>query len=589
MRDKMFERKKGAVFGERGITRKVAECDGAFFAYEQGDHIPQEWLYVGDPTKQHVGVGLPERPERDALSDEELTTVEELSDARAARAPGLMMRRFPVPGADPFLFAQQRPERAIWSGGHKKPHRHSTLPWGARNKHEDIERTKKHPVTRGDVERGLTPDELAWFQKRTGWTVNYGADHFGKRTNKPHLHVDPGKYLFVPNSKVAEPYGHDHQNYTAKRLARHLWQDHEWPEVRYTDSKRTPSDPMSRELLKLMHGAHGGKHIDESRFPPRRGPRGGRGRTVVGHPEIDEWHEHETKRDRHFYAKRLSSHPMGFERIAKADFVCFAFEGELKEAALVSAGWATFSCPAVGMWDAPELDAFVHNHLIGKLVLIIPDSDALQNENVIMQTMLAKERLNFLGALAATVIPTPEQRACKLHGQKRSDKRGVDDYLADGGRVEDMTWFTREPGTDLSDWLQEHDKRSPSGRMPRRNRIDHDAVILRHLTMIANKDGETGTSLHSAARYVRPELEQLRAEEGKPPFKSHEFAVVDVERAVERMDKVYGAIEGFDTLADRRMKREHDEWSGELTVHPDLRARDDDTRSVADLLKEIRK
>ena len=78
--------------------------------------------------------------------------------------------------------------------------------------------------------------------------------------------------------------------------------------------------------------------------------------------------------------------------------------------------------------------------MVGKIVLVIPDSDAWENDQVIRQALLARHRLRVLGARPEVAIPTPEPRACRLHKAKRGEKRGLDDYLADGGKVEDMEW-----------------------------------------------------------------------------------------------------------------------------------------------------
>jgi hypothetical protein len=585
--DDMFKRRKGAVFGERGVTPEVA--DGAFFRYEQGDEIPPEQLLVGEPFQEHLGNGLPERPEREALPLKELAAAESRANQRARRASGLMMRRFPVPEADQFLFAEQRPDWPIWSGKHPRVGTHKRMGRSARVKHEG---RKKNETTPEQVDRALTPNELARFQRRTGWDVNRGADHLGKSTDEPHLHVKVSKYLFPANQKEKAAFEHDHTKMTPKRLRRHLWEAHEWPEIRYTDSKREPSDPRSREILEWIR-EHGfkGKHVDES-----------------GLPESGVTHEHVTEIDRHLYARRLSSHPMGRERIAGSDVVCFAMEGQLKEAALVSSGYATFSCPSVTLWNAPELDEFVHNHLVGKIVLVIPDSDAWENDQVIAQALHAKTRLDALGARAEIAIPWAEGMSlsdqgvtrhddgsvtpgiedangyrpffCELHGKDFLEKRGVDDYLADGGKLEDMEWVTRKPGKDLATWIDENDVRSRSGKRLRTDRVELNAVILNEIALHADSEGRYRSANNSTAVYVRPQLERLKGR----PFASHASAVTDVSRGIHWLDE-YGALSGAETLPDRELQMDYDEWPGELEVHPDLRAQDE-RRSVGDLLDQ---
>jgi hypothetical protein len=555
MDKKMFQ--KGGVFWKRGVTPEVAE--GAFFPYIKQEVVRTagavlyDVLCTGDPTKAWG--------DRRALEPDEVQKAQTRVMERGLRAPGMMMRRFPVPGSDPLLFAEQRPDRAIWTGKPLTSHKHSgpDFTWGSRQKHEH----PKNPSTPADVRRGMTNDELGAARKREGWAVTEGADH-RERTGKWHVHVKLAKYIFPVNSKTTEEYEHTHRNATPKRLKRHLRDEHDWPEVRHTMSKRRqPADPVSRELFRWArsHGLHG-KHVDLS-----------------GRPSDVAKHTHERTVDEFGYARRLSSHPMGFARIADANVVCFALEGCLKEAALVSAGEATFSCPSVTLWNAPEFPGFVANHLAGKLVLVIPDSDAWENDAVIRQSLLAVDALRTYGADAEVAIPTPEPKACARHGAKSGAKRGVDDFLADGGRVEQMVWMTREPGRDLAGWLEEHDIRSPSGRKPRSDRVGDDDVILRHIAIHANEAGKSRAALQSVAEYVWAELKQRGH-----AYRTKGSVVSDVADAVQRLDG-YGALSGAETLADRKLWMDPDEWPGELVVHKDLRAITHKA-TVADLLRQ---
>lgn len=574
----MFEKKKGAVFGERGVTPEVA--DGAFYSYQLGERVPPEQLWVGDPFKEHLGTGLPERPEREALTLKELAAAESRATQRARRASGLMMRRFPVPEADQFLFAEQRPDWPIWSGKHMQVKGHKRMGRTARAKHEG---RKKNETTPEQVERGVTPSELARFQKRLGWDVNRGADHLGSPTDEPHLHVKVSKYLFPANQKEQAAFEHDHTKMTKKRLRRHFYEDHDLPHYEGGVVMEAVDDAGQPVTVKLEGRT---KVWDASR-------------TKLTQP-TGEKHEHETEIDRHFYAKRLSWHPWERERRWESDVVCFALEGQLKEASLVSAGYATFSCPSVTLWNAPELDEFVHNHLVGKIVLVIPDSDAWENDQVIGQALHAKTRLDTLGANAEIAIPWAEgvmSRAdleeqleqdadaartpwrCDLHGKPWGHKRGVDDYLADGGKLEDMEWVVRTSGKDLATWIRETGTKTPEGRSPRTDRVDLDSVILNEIALHADSGGGYRSALNSTAVYVRPELEELR---GKP-FTSRGHVTTDISKAVKRLDG-YGALSGAETLPEREVQMDYDEWPGELRVHEDLRAQDE-RRSVRDLLE----
>jgi hypothetical protein len=243
--------------------------------------------------------------------------------------------------------------------------------------------------------------------------------------------------------------------------------------------------------------------------------------------------------------------------------VCFALEGCLKEAALVSAGEATFSCPSITLWSANELEAFARNHLIGKQVLVICDSDWRRDNDdaVVMQTLLARDRLRLYGADAHAAAP-PNPPECGHH-----DKHGVDDFLGPctKGKVNDLDVIERETRNGLAEFIADNEPRDRRGRRVRRDGVIRDGIVLRYLATLAAEDGTTTVSLSAVARNLREELEAS----------SQAAAERKVERAVKNLVR-YEAVEEIDPIrkrsTGRRYRAEFSERRGELKITPSLRA-----------------
>jgi hypothetical protein len=387
------------VLGRRGIPWDRRDVwEDSFFRYETGDpdRTIRQTMFVGEPTD---------------LTAKQVNAAYQLCVKRSKRAPGVMMRRHPVPEADQFLFAEMRPDHPILTGG---PNRRSHRGMRSHEKEDHINRSK---TSKEDVEAGCTPEELERFSQLPGWGVTEGADHSGADPGDRtvHVHLRVPKYLFPRNEKKTLRVEHDHSEHPRSDLRNHLYQEHDYPRYTYEGSRRLPHDPVAREIFRRTPGS------------------GGRSIEWLGPIPSDERHVHESQVDETFYARRLSSHPLGFVRIAEADRVCFAMEGEIKEAALVVVGEATVSCPSVTLWEAPELPEFTRNHLRGKTVLVIPDSDwdpvvrPGGDDAVYRQAIRLREALRLYGAKAFVAAPPHPE-----HCAKGCTKHGVDDHLAHG-------------------------------------------------------------------------------------------------------------------------------------------------------------
>lgn len=503
--------KPDGLFGIRGISRDVAE--GAFFPYEQSDITQLHAAYQA--------CGGEARP---------------VDEARARRAPGIVMQRFPVPGADPTITPEMRPEWPILtspkvSGHYFRPHHHEWMKKEVREAH--VSRAKNRPE---DVVRGCTPDELAEIQKMLyphEWELTFGGDHFGVDVESQHgapmhIHVPIAKYLFKASPTVEAWIGeHSHAEDFGDELVK-----------RDEDGKL----PFAVE----MSAVHLGK------FHPEEEPL----------PEWDERHAHpvRVKNPDIAMAKRLSRHPYRCEERWQRDRVFFALEGCLKEAALVSAGEATFSCPSVSLCNAPELDTFAREYLHGKTVYVVCDSDWNdgEHEQVTRLTLLACDRLRRLGVDAHAAAP-PEA--------DDGGKQGVDDFLgvrnADGTpkyTPDDLVVWDLRSGVDLREEITRR-----TDRRVQKNGLDRDVPVANWIITHADPvTGESTVALSTIARNLHEEL-------GRDKLSDTEQAV----KASVRQLVKDGVVREVQPLALRRRYNAlgvKGEWLGKLEIAKDLRA-----------------
>jgi Domain of unknown function (DUF4326) len=465
--DADFEKKHGAVFGERGIPREVAEFDHGFARYE-----------VQDPN----GVIL---THQFGMSEEHLKTAWTLS----SRSRGIVMRRWAVPEAeDQTILPQLRPDTPIWTGAIKKE-RHSRMPKASREKH--VNRSK---VSREDVLNGLTDLDLEFLEEEYGdrFTVTGGADHFKVDPEIDHVHLNIAKAVFPENKSVRLPVFHDHEL------------DPRWSE--------------------FEHDRGLSAHLQRYHKVKRRKVRDTQGFIWVGEvPKFWEIHTHWIDRDVQFYARRLSWHPwQRDERWSGKRPVLMILEGQLKEGACAAAGWATFSVPSVWQFDAPELPDFAQERLLGRRVYVVCDSDfepgkgnrRADDDSVLAAALGARDHLRQLGVDAEMAAPTSEPAYCELHEKRTGGKCGADDSCADGRGPETFVVIEREaawfndlhPEESLVPWLVSHEIKDEKGAFPRFEARRNGAVILRWIAEHATPNGTTTVALRTIAKRIHGEL-----------------------------------------------------------------------------------
>lgn len=548
LQDGFTEEEYDKLVGSRGIRPDVAE--GAFLRYQQGDIGT---VLAFDQTIEQRGA-------------------EEFICGLVNRAPGLVLHRWPVPGANEFITAELRPDWPIWTG--------AMPPWTRRHtQFEGPERSKhvmRGKVTADNVRRAMTRVEYEEWRK---WAVQsalslkeFGADHFGVDTDDDHVHFDPviAKYLFqaAPLITVVEP-GTPHSNADLKDF----FPKHYHHERRHT-RKRTRSF-KKRDRAEAFLGTVREKWW--ARFDDVVGARPFRVTWWEGYSSdgqekrelsfmADVLHPHFVRvRNRDVVlARRLSIHPMSRERLQEAHRVFFALEGCLKEAALVSAGEATFSCPSVSLWNAPELENFARRYLGGKRVFVVCDSDwdRADDDSVVLQALLARDRLRSFGIDAHAAAPPPGGEVC-VHKDK---KHGVDDHLGPcpgEGTVDDLLIIGREAAHGLTEWLANHPARGDT-----RNRADgreRDGFVLQWLSTHAGSDGVTTVSDATIAKALQPQL-------GSPTTDAARRAV---ERGIRSLIK-RGAIEEVEPRKERvrwHFRKEYRGWSAKLRVAEPVRGR----------------
>jgi hypothetical protein len=507
------------LFGSRGIT-DPAVAEGAFFPYEQGN--------VAQMVDAFIACGA--KPT-------------EVDVRRTDRAPGIVMRRFAVPGAAPVVTPEMRPAWAIFSPPRVslrdvKPTHHEWMPPEVRAAH--VRRRKDTPEA---VARGCTPAELADIRamvKPWEWELTYGADHDGhditSHYGSPlHVHVPLAKYLFAASPTVEAEIGrHTHLDTYGAEYA----------------------DPDGDAWETLMYSSHARRFHDDPNAPDwyednLNGP---------GGPDWYEEHGHVvTIKDRTVaVAQRLSSHPMGLARIPTARRVMFALEGCLKEASLVNAGEATFSCPSVSLWNAPELDDFARDHLRGKTVFVVCDSDWNDgdHEQVTRLTLLARDRLRRVLRTDDVHATAPPTTNCAKH----KGKHGVDDFLGHGGNVDDLVAWDLRSRVNVRDAIRQRTVR----RLQENGLVRDVAVATWYITHADPKTGQSAASLGTAARNLRDVLGR----------NTDEAARMAVKHAVKQLctDGILHEVEPirlrqqWSALGSQRV------WVGKMQVDDDVRA-----------------
>jgi hypothetical protein len=143
--------------------------------------------------------------------------------------------------------------------------------------------------------------------------------------------------------------------------------------------------------------------------------------------------------------KRVNMYPEAVSRFGAADVVYLILEGKLKHLACLTyiiehdLRAACVDVASVTLWNCPELVAVALRYLVGKTVVIVADADGHDNPNVMQQSFLLERQLASLGISAVVALP-PDDRDAR--GELLC--KGLDDYLAAGGRLEDLVVYGRQ-------------------------------------------------------------------------------------------------------------------------------------------------
>lgn len=194
-----------------------------------------------------------------------------------------------------------------------------------------------------------------------------------------------------------------------------------------------------------------------------------------------------------------------------------ALEGVLKNDSILSTGAPVANVGSVTLWDDESRDDgsrgaqafswFIYKYLaaFGRTVVVVPDSDASGNDLVMTQARQIVERLKVEqggltredeNPLGRVVIATPTatcgdvcRHLTRDTGRTAPDgtpvllpnedhKRGVDDYLGDGEKLENLVVTTMA-----------EQQSEPAVLRHRRDQFERDTVILEHLRRVCADDG----------------------------------------------------------------------------------------------------
>ncbi len=311
---------------------------------------------------------------------------------------------------------------------------------------------------------------------------------------EPHQHENIAKYLLTITPRTAE---HDHADYVSS-----YWR---------------------RRHIEKYHGGVdvAGPHVHDG----------------VGYAKTS-FEDRDPSRSP---GRRIDVLPPAWELLAAAEVVYFVLEGKIKGDAALSSilerglAASVADVPSVGQWEAPELDALCER-LTGKTVVIVVDSDADENDQVMTQGVRLRFRLREHGLIACLAAPPPDDRA-GIDEADRFEKVGLDDHLgALESSLDDLRVIRFEvPCHAFARWKIGYERRAG-----RRDRVRRDARTLHGLALLCGPTGQTSASLEKVARFVRLEPD-------------------DIERAVASLIEA-GVVEVDKPLSTRRwFRRRYDD------------------------------
>lgn len=237
-----------------------------------------------------------------------------------------------------------------------------------------------------------------------------------------------------------------------------------------------------------------------------------------GGENVEHAHQHDAEAAKYLFsqgkglAAHLDIHPWALARLPKARRVYWSMEGCPKADAILTAILKTgeassvISSASVTLWDAAELEWFVLRWLLSDgyggagdpQVVLVPDDDYHTNEAVIRQALILRTALREMG-LSDVVIAAPPPA---------QGRKGVDEYLAQGGTLGGLRRFEREaPGALLPNgaWKLAASFTPPDGRKPDRRSVERDRKVLYTLSLLGGLNGRYTGTLAGLARRTRLE------------------------------------------------------------------------------------
>jgi hypothetical protein len=358
---------KGKFWADRGIAPEVARERG-YLRYEKHDISTVKGHFAGLSPGQKATVT------RKAQAEHGLAIV---------RFPVLDDLEKPIPELRPDVAISTETPRSHWHGFGEPPE-HGT------------HYRKLDPTSKAGLDH-----RWKWHTPPEGQVIpeNEVARERGEEpgnTEVVHETRSSGKYHFAPTGYVKVEKTHDHD------------EQYKPPKTPHKPGKY--SNYLSPEERRARHVAkhHGGLDV------------AGEHKHVWKIKNPDEDH-----------ARRLDIHPWASERLEAARLVYFGIEGCLKADAILSAilkevrPESVFSVPSVSLWEAPELPQFIERRLVGKVVIIVLDSDWIKKHQVMEQARMCRTYLRRHGLEAHVAAPPTDRLAEGI--------KGVDDYLGQGG------------------------------------------------------------------------------------------------------------------------------------------------------------
>lgn len=232
--------------------------------------------------------------------------------------------------------------------------------------------------------------------------------------------------------------------------------------------------------------------------------------------EVEHQHVRLAPSTEHALAARVDVHPLAVKRLDEAKQtrgrVFFVLEGCLKADSILAKGGAVASVPSVSLWaDAPELTPFAEAYLKDVTTFVVCDSDweRENDDSVIRQAIQCREAIRRYVGHNRVFVAAPPPATCEKHGPgtKADRKHGVDDFLGEGGSVDDLVVVEREALPDYAELIVDLKMADPNYKDRRQLRnVKRDAAVLRWLVLHAGPDGRTTVAESTIAKNLKEEL-----------------------------------------------------------------------------------